>query len=60
MPQIEVDDRTATALVLAARMAGITTSEVVRRLVEDAGRGPDTSWSGPDPAPGRRLPISAE
>lgn len=36
MPSIEVDQRTARALEFAAKMAGVSTGEVVARLVDQA------------------------
>ena len=34
MPIVEIDERTATSVNLAAEMAGVTPGEVIRRLVE--------------------------
>ena len=34
MPLVEIDERTAMAVNLAAEMAGVTPGEVIRRLVE--------------------------
>jgi hypothetical protein len=34
MPVVEIDERTAMAVNLAAEMAGVTPGEVIRRLVE--------------------------
>lgn len=39
MPQLEIDARTARALEFAARMAQVSTGQLVARLVDQASRG---------------------
>ena len=59
MPSVEVDARTAQALQFAARIAGISPGEVVRRLVDNISLVVDTNAAAVLDVP-RRVPIRVE
>lgn len=58
MPIVEIDERTAMTVNLAAEMAGVTPGEVIRRLVE-RGRSAASGALSPGIAPAAGVAVHA-